>query len=98
MSLSDLFTTFANNILPVMLISATGLVLGKTLDIDSRSVGRVSFFFFNPVLIFSLLVHSLLPIDEILRTGALVICVTVGSGLLALAGGFLLKMQRPALD
>ena len=97
MSLSDLFTTFANNILPVMLISATGLVLGKTLDIDSRSVGRVSFFFFNPVLIFSLLVHSLLPIDEILRTGALVICVTVGSGLLALAGGFLLKMQRPAL-
>ena len=97
MPLTDLFITFANNILPVMLISLAGFVLGKTLDIDPRSVGRVSFFFFGPVLIFNLLVHSQLPIDEILKTGALVICVTLGSGLLALVGGLLFKMERPAL-
>lgn len=97
MSLSELFATFANNILPVMLISAAGFVLGKTLNIDSRSVGRIYFFFFGPVLVFNLLIHSQLPFDEIVKTGALVVCVTLGSGLLALVGGFFLKMQRSVL-
>ena len=97
MSLLDLFTTFANNILPVMLISLAGFVLGKTLNIDSRSVGRISFYFFGPILIFNLLVHSQLPFEEILKTGLLVLCVTFGSGLLALLGGLILKVKRPTL-
>ena len=97
MSLADLFTTFANNLLPIMLISAAGFALGKTLHIDSRSVGRVSFYFFGPVLIFSLLTHSDLPASEIAKTGALVIGVTLVSGLLALAGGLALKLERRVL-
>jgi predicted permease len=97
MSLSELFATFVNNILPIMLISAAGFVLGKTLNIDSRSIGRVSFFFFNPVLVFNLLVHSQLPTGEIIKTGALAIGVMVSSGLLALAAGLLLKLNRTVL-
>jgi hypothetical protein len=97
MSLSELIVTFVNNILPVMLISVAGFVLGKTLQIDSRSVGRIAFYFFSPVLIFNLLVHSQLPTGEIIKTAALVLFVTLGSGLVALAGGFLLKLNRTAM-
>ena len=97
MSLSELFATFVNNILPIMLISAVGFVLGKTLNIDARSIGRVSFYFFGPVLVFNLLVHSQLPTGEILKTGALAISVMLGSGVLALVGGLLLKLERTAL-
>jgi hypothetical protein len=97
MSLSELFATFINNILPIMLISAVGFVLGKTLNIDARSIGRVSFYFFGPVLVFNLLVHSQLPTGEILKTGALAISVMLASCALALAGGLLLKLERTAL-
>ena len=97
MSLSELIVTFVNNILPVMLISVAGFVLGKTLQIDSRSVGRITFYFFSPVLIFNLLVHSQLPAGEIIKTAALVLLVTLGSGFVALAGGFLLKLNRTAM-
>jgi predicted permease len=97
MSFSELFATFANNLLPIMLISAAGFVLGKTLNIDSRSVGRVSFYFFSPILVFSLLLHSQLPAGEIVKTGALAIGVMLASGALALAGGLLLKLDRTTL-
>jgi predicted permease len=96
-SLIDLFATFANNLLPIMLISVVGFILGKTLNIDARSIGRVSFYFFGPVLVFNLLIHSLLPAGEIIKTGALVIGVTLVSGALALAGGLLLKLERTVL-
>jgi predicted permease len=68
MSFSELFSTFANNLLPVLLISAGGFTIGHFLSIDSRAVGRVVFYLFSPVLIFSLLIHNQLPLDEIART------------------------------
>jgi predicted permease len=97
MSFSELFATFANNLLPIMLISAAGFVLGKKFNIDSRSVGRVSFYFFSPVLVFNLLIHSQLPPGEIVRTGALAIGVMLLSGLIALVGGLILKLERMVL-
>ncbi len=97
MSLSELFATFANNLLPIMLISAAGFILGKKLNIEARSVGRVTFYFFSPVLVFNLLIHSQLPAGEIVQTGTLAIGVMLASGLLALAGGLLLKLERKTL-
>ena len=97
MTVSSLFTTFANNLLPIMLVSAAGFFLGKTLNIDSRSIGRISFFFFNPILVFNLLIHSNLPMSEVLRTIMLVTAITFGCGLLTLIGGLALKLDRTAL-
>lgn len=97
MTLASLLGTFANNLLPIMLVSAAGFVLGKTLNIDSRSIGRISFFFFNPVLVFNLLVHSNLPFSEILKTILLVTAITFGCGLLTLLGGLALKLDRTSL-
>lgn len=97
MSLTELFNTFANNILPILLISGGAYLLGGLLDIDSRSIGRVSFYFFNPILVFSLLIHSQLPMDEILQTGLICVLVILASGLAALLIGWLLKFDRRTL-
>ena len=97
MSFSDLFLVFANNLLPIMLISAAGFALGKFLQIDSRSVGRLSFYFFSPILVFNLLISSQLPAGEIFKTGLLAVSIMLASGLLTLVGGLLLHFERPTL-
>lgn len=97
MLLSDLFATFANNLLPIMLITGAGYALGSFLQIDPRSIGRTTFFFFSPVLVFNLLIHSQLPAGEIIRTGALATSVMLVCGLLALLGGLALKLERTEL-
>ena len=64
MSFSVLASTFANNILPIILLSGAGFVLGKLLQIDPRSLGRIAFYIFSPVLIFDLLVQNQLKLGE----------------------------------
>lgn len=97
MSITELFDTFANNILPIMLISAAGFILGKTWQIDSRAIGRSLFYFFGPVLVFNLLLTNKLPALDVLRIGGLAVGVMLASGLLALLGGLALKLERPVL-
>jgi malate permease and related proteins len=97
MSLVELINTFSNNLLPILLVSAGGFLLGKYLHVDSRSVGRVSFYIFNPVLVFNLLVHNQLPPQEIAKVALISISVMAISGVLALGGGLLLHLERPAL-
>jgi hypothetical protein len=97
MTLIELFNTFNNNLLPILLICACGFLLGKYLHIDARSVGRVSFYIFSPILVFQLMIHNQLPGTEIVKVSLLAIGVMTSSGVLALAGGWLLHLERPAL-
>lgn len=97
MSIVELFDTFANNILPIMLISAAGFVLGRQLNIDSRAIGRSLFYFFSPVLVFNLLITNELPTLDVLRIGGLAVGVMLCSGIMALAGGLALRLERPVL-
>jgi predicted permease len=94
MAVKDLFPIFANNILPIMLISLAGFVLGRSMNIDTRSIGRVSFYFFNPVLVFSILIGNKLPISEMLSTAVFAMLVTIGSGLIALLGGLAFRFDK----
>jgi predicted permease len=57
MDFNALFATFANNLLPILLLSGAGLLLGKAIAIDSRALGRVVFYVFSPILVFNLLLH-----------------------------------------
>lgn len=77
-----------------MSISLAGWVLGRAMHIDVRSIGRVSFYFFNPVLVFSILVDNHLSVREMISTGLLCLFVTIGSGLLTLVGSKLLKFDK----
>ncbi len=97
MSFSVLANTFANNILPIVLLAGAGFILGKLFHIDARSLGRVVFYVFSPVLIFNLLVQNHLKLQEAIGVIALAVCVILVIGLVTFILGSLLKLERPAL-
>lgn len=97
MSFSILAATFANNILPILLLGGAGFALGKVLHIDARSLGRVVFYVFSPVLIFDLLLKNHLDLNEAIGIVLLTICVVGTMGLLTFFLGTLFKLERPAL-
>jgi malate permease and related proteins len=97
MSLTDLVTTFANNLLPVMLLAAAGFLLGRALHIDSRSLGRVIFYLFSPVLVFDLLLHNHLSIGEMARTIGFCLAVFATMSTLTLLIGRLARLDRPTM-
>ena len=97
MDFNALITTFANNLLPILLISGAGFLLGKTLEIDSRSLGRVVFYIFSPILVFNLLTHTELRSIEILTTMGYTFLLCFIIGLIAFLLGKLLRFERPVL-
>ena len=97
MDFNALFATFANNLLPILLLSGAGWLLGKALSIDSRPLGRGVFYVFSPILVFNLLLHVELNSGEILGTVAYAVLVSAISGLLAFAMGRLIRLERPVL-
>ena len=97
MSFSVLTSTFANNILPIVLLSGAGFALGKVLQIDPRSLGRVVFYVFSPILLFDLLVQNQLEIGEAATGIIFALCFILTIGLLTWIIGSFLSLERPAL-
>jgi predicted permease len=97
MSFPLLISTFANNILPIILLSGAGFALGKTLQLDPRSLGRVAFYIFSPVLIFDLLIQNQLQLGEAAVVVSFALCFILSVGLLTLLVGMALKLERPVL-
>lgn len=97
MSFPVLASTFANNILPILLLGGAGFALGKLLDINARSLGRVVFYIFSPVLLFDLLLQNRLKIDEAIGVILLTVCVVLSMGILTFLLGTLFKLDRPTL-
>ena len=97
MPLSELFATFANNLLPILLISGAGFLLGKTVSIDARSLGRVVFYVFSPILVFNMLLHTRLDSGDIFLMMGYTVTICVVIGLLTLLFGKLLHFDRPTL-
>jgi malate permease and related proteins len=97
MSFPVLAATFANNILPIILLSGAGFALGKMLHIDSRSLGRVVFYVFSPVLILDLLIQNQLKMSEAAVVIAFAFSFILMMGAVTLLLGYLLKLERPAL-
>lgn len=97
MSFSVLISTFANNILPIVLLGGAGFVLGKFLHVDSRSLGRVAFYIFSPVLIFNLLLENHVNLREAIGVISLTVCSIAVMGILTFVLGTLFKLERSAL-
>jgi malate permease and related proteins len=97
MSVNELFTTFANNLLPIFLVSGSGFLLGKFLTVDSRSLGRVVFYVFSPLLVFDLMVKSTLNLRQAFTTVAFTASVIAVMGTLAFLLGKLFRLERPYL-
>lgn len=97
MSIAELFNTFAGNLLPILLIAAAGFILGKTLTVDSRAIGRIVFYIFSPLLVFNLTVTSQLDLKQALATVGYTSAVIALLGALAFLFGKLFKLQRARL-
>lgn len=97
MSITELFNTFANNLLPIMLIAAAGYVLGKTLTVDSRTIGRMVFYIFSPLLVFNLMVTSQLNLQQALTTVEYTTAVIVVMGMIAFLLAKIFRLERAHL-
>jgi hypothetical protein len=97
MSFNLLLSTFANNILPIILLSGAGFLLGKLITVDSRTLGRVVFYLFSPLLIFDLLLKSKLDYQQAITTIAYTATVITTLSILAFLLGKLLQLKRPML-
>jgi hypothetical protein len=94
MFIADLAAAFVNNLLPVLVLSVAGFLLGRALRIDSRSLGRVIFYLFSPVLVFDLLIHNSLPLAEMARTMGFCLAVFTAMTLLTLVVARVLRLDR----
>ncbi len=97
MTIHELFTTFANNLLPILLVSGAGFALGKLISIDSRSLGRVVFYVFSPLLVFDLMLKSKLNLQQAFTTVAFTASVISVMGLIAFLLGKLFRLEKPYL-
>lgn len=97
MSFPTLAATFANNILPIILLSGAGFALGKALHIEPRSLGRVVFYVFSPILIFDLLIQNQLKLSEAAIVIAFALSFILMIGAVTLLLGLILKLERSAL-
>jgi predicted permease len=97
MSFPLLASTFANNIFPIILLAGAGFALGKMLQIDPRSLGRVVFYVFSPVLLFNLLIKNQLKINEAAIVVVFALCFILFMGVITFLLGYFFKLERPAL-
>jgi malate permease and related proteins len=97
MALSTLLSTFANNILPIILLGSAGFLLGKVLHVDPRGLGRVVFYVFSPVLIFDLMLKNQLKLNEAASVIAFTVTIVLLVGVLTYILGRILKVERTAL-
>ncbi len=97
MSINELLTTFANNLLPILLIATAGYVLGKFLTVDSRTIGRIVFYVFSPLLVFNLMVTSQLNLKQALTTVEYTIAVIIIMGIIAFIFGKVFRLKRTHL-
>jgi malate permease and related proteins len=97
MSFNELITTFADNLLPIMLVAGAGFALGKLLTVDSRSLGRVVFYVFSPLLVFDLMIKSTLNLRQALTTVGYTASVILVIGTIAFLLGKLFQLERTAL-
>ena len=65
--MSAFLILFANNLLPIFLVTGTGYVLGKFLKIEARTLSRIVFYIFSPALVFQLLTQSQVNEGDVLQ-------------------------------
>jgi predicted permease len=93
----ELLNVFINNLLPILVLSGAGFVLGRVTKLDSRPLGRVIFYILSPVLIFNLLTSSKLAVESIVLMmgySASVMLVVAG---IAFVLGKCLRLERTQL-
>ena len=92
-----LLKLFSNNILPIFLTAGAGFLLGKAIDINPRTISRVTFYIFSPCLVFNLLTVNQLGSGESLQIVGYAIAVTLLICLVTFLLGKAIKLERTML-
>jgi predicted permease len=97
MSINALFSVFANNILPIILLSGAGFTLAKLLHVEARTLGRVVFYIFSPALVFDILLINKLNWHEAAGVIGFTTALILTMGVITFLLATLFKLERPAL-
>ncbi|MFQ5434724.1 MAG: AEC family transporter [Anaerolineae bacterium] len=93
-TLTQIITVLIQNILPIFVVAGFGFALQRWQKLDKRVLARVVLNVFSPALVFSSLVSSRLPGDELLRLAGFALLNMTAMGLVALAAARLLRLSR----
>ncbi len=92
--MNEFLSVFLDNILPIFLVASIGFGLRSRLRLDNKPLSSSVFYAFSPALVFTSLVNSQLPRDEIIDLAVFTVMVTLAMGLLGLVSGRLMKLPR----
>jgi predicted permease len=92
-----LLNVFANNLLPILLLSGAGFVLGRSLKLDSRPLGRVIFYILSPALIFNILTSSKLAVESILLMMGYAAATMIIIAGIAFVAGKIFRLEQSVL-
>ncbi len=95
--MSALVSLFFNNLSPIFLISGSGFLIGKWLQVKPRIFSQVVFYIFSPCLVFKLLVNSQLGLSDFLRMGGFTVALMTLMGILAWLAGQVFRFERRML-
>lgn len=87
------FSVFAQVLLPILVVVASGYLLQRRLELDLQSVNRLSLYLLSPALIFSSLVQSPIEVTETLRIGAFMTLFVITIGAVTWLVAFLLQLD-----
>lgn len=92
--MNGVLEVFFQNILPIFLVASMGFVLRRQLRLDKQALSKLTFYAFSPALVFSSLVNSQIPNDELLQLAAYAVLVTLLVGLVALIASRVMRLSR----
>ena len=87
------FSVFAQVLLPIMVVVASGYLLQRRLELDLQSVNRLSLYLLSPALIFSSLVQSRIEVTETLRIGAFMTLFVISIGAITWFVAIVLRLE-----
>jgi predicted permease len=87
------FSVFAQVLLPILVVVASGYLLQRRLELDLQSVNRLSLYLLSPALIFSSLVQSRIEVTETVHIGAFMTLFVISIGAVTWLVAILLRLD-----
>lgn len=92
--MASLLPLFSANILPILITAGAGFLLGRTTQVDPRTLSRATFYIFSPCLVFQLLTKNQLDGSAVFQIAVFAVSMTLLIGILAYLGARLLRLDR----
>ncbi|MEZ4641313.1 MAG: AEC family transporter [Chloroflexota bacterium] len=92
--MSSVAAVFTQNILPIFIVAGFGFALQRWVGLDKRTLSRAVFYCLSPCLVFSSLVNSQLPGDELLDLAGYTVATVAAMGALSWGVARVLRLSR----